>query len=258
MIRITRKLGSNEPNVLRTRGSAACRTMEQLYDAGNRVFTNFDKAIYAHQDVKDALIKIQNYKCCFCESKIGHIDDGDVEHFRPKAASQQQTGTPYITPGYYWQAYRWENLFLACTKCNQRNKRNLFPLLNPVQRALSHHDAIANEQPVFIHPVDDDPETLITFDHENIKAVNANNRGAQTISILRLDRSELTQHRAELLETLTTLYLIIQDIAGVLPPENLRDTVALYKDLYNKCTAETHEYAGMFRAFFKKYPVPVV
>lgn len=79
MIRITRKALFPEPTILQTAGHAARNLLEQAYDQGVRVF-QFDKDIYAAGEVKETLIAIQNYKCCFCESKIGHIDDGDVEH----------------------------------------------------------------------------------------------------------------------------------------------------------------------------------
>jgi hypothetical protein len=44
-------------------------------------------------------------------------------------------------PGYFWLAYVWANLFLACQLCNQSFKKNLFPLADPAKRARSHlHD----------------------------------------------------------------------------------------------------------------------
>nr|WP_239015299.1 AAA family ATPase [Archangium violaceum] len=77
-------------------------------------------------------------KCAFCESQLAHISYGDVEHFRPKAGWRQEEGGPLGRPGYYWLAYEWTNLFLACTLCNQQFKRNLFPLRTPSRRARSH------------------------------------------------------------------------------------------------------------------------
>jgi hypothetical protein len=110
---------------------------EADYCAGTRTFS-FDPAIYGDVAVKAALVAAQHKKCCFCESIVG--TDGDVEHFRPKAACRQTSGDALTRPGYYWLAYDWSNLLLACGPCNQRHKGNLFPLADPSRRVTSHKD----------------------------------------------------------------------------------------------------------------------
>ncbi|WEK35913.1 MAG: hypothetical protein P0Y53_00245 [Candidatus Pseudobacter hemicellulosilyticus] len=254
MIRITGKIQEAIPPVLLTDGVQACNSMKLAYDAGQREF-HFDRAIYAHPDVKAALIRAQAGKCCFCESKVLHISDGDVEHFRPKKASQQGTGEPFNRPGYYWLAYDWENLFLACTKCNQRIKKNAFPLVQPAQRALSHYTDIAGEEPLFLHPANDDAALHIDFEDEKIKHCSGSERGRITIESLQLDRSELTQHRMHLLTTVKDLYTILVKIPPT--PEALRqEAIACLKKVFAECTAEASQYAGMFRAYFQKHPIP--
>lgn len=167
MIRIKKKELASVPDILKTKGKEETEALKVRYDNGERDFSNkdFDTGIYSNKEVKDNLIAIQDYKCCFCESKIGHISYGDVEHFRPKAGWVQDD-EQLNRPGYYWLAYEWENLLLSCQLCNQRYKKNLFPLLNNPQRALSHHYNVDSEQPIFIHPVKDEVETYITFKEE--------------------------------------------------------------------------------------------
>jgi hypothetical protein len=138
------------PSVLRTAVDAV-KVMEVAYDAaparyhdGSEKF-DFDAGIYAHETVKAALKECQHDKCAFCESKVSHIAYGDVEHFRPKKGYLQEDGDELQRPGYYWLAYEWTNLLFCCQICNQRHKRNLFPLTDPSQRATSHHDEIASE-----------------------------------------------------------------------------------------------------------------
>jgi hypothetical protein len=63
-------------------------------------------------------------------------------------------------------AYVWENLFLACALCNQSFKKNLFPLADPTRRARSHLDDLAAEQPMLIHPADEEPNAFIGFREE--------------------------------------------------------------------------------------------
>ena len=253
MIRISKTLFP-VPGTLQTTGLTEQQAMEAAYDEGCRTFT-FRKNIYADAEVKQTLISIQHYKCCFCESKIGHIDDGDVEHFRPKAASRQAAGAPFVQPGYYWLAYHWDNLFLACTKCNQRHKGNLFPLQTPASRALSHRHDVTGEDPLFIHPEHDDPAQHLTFDHENIVPAGGSERGRATIEGLRLDRTELTQHRAEMLSVVKALY----DVVALFPEEEpgLREEALQILRLQQlDHTAGKHQYAGMFRAWFRHHPVP--
>jgi uncharacterized protein (TIGR02646 family) len=166
LIRIVKNQGPALLVKLGGRGPQATDRLKAAYDAGVREF-RFDAGIYGAKSVKQRLIAIQHGKCCFCESTITHIDDGDVEHFRPKAGFIQKDGDPLERPGYYWLVYDWSNLFLSCALCNQRHKKSLFPLLDPSQRARSHHDDLRLEKPVFVHPKEDDPENYIGFRSEH-------------------------------------------------------------------------------------------
>lgn len=173
-----------------------------VYQSGEKKFS-FDSNIYAHKSVKQALIKAQHGKCCFCERIIS--TDGDVEHFRPKQAYKQSAGEPLQRPGYYWLAYEWENLYLACPGCNQRHKQNLFPLQNPSERAISHHHDINLEQPLFIDPGKEDPEKIIGFRGEFAYAIEGNLKGQTTIESLKLNERSLPESRLEQLQRLQVL-----------------------------------------------------
>ena len=175
----------------------------QDYQSGKKKFS-FSKNIYAHPSVKKCLIEeTQHGKCCFCERKVGN--DGDVEHFRPKQAYRQEKGKPLQRPGYYWLAYEWDNLYLACTACNQRHKENLFPLINPEERATSHHDNIKKEKQIFIDPGKEDPETFIEFRGEFPVGFDEEGRGHNTIKSLALDRHSLNERRKDKLKLLHSL-----------------------------------------------------
>ena len=202
--------------------------------------------------MKDTLIEIQGYKCCFCESKIGHIDDGDVEHYRPKAGWVQNEEV-INKPGYYWLAYEWDNLLLSCGKCNQRFKKNYFPLINN-ERALSHHDSVAVEEPVFIHPGKEDAEAFITFKEEIPVEVQGNVRGFVTIQKLGLDRSWLNEQRREKLDLVRDIY----DLAKGYPdtyPELKKEANEKIQKYYNRSQLDTTEYASMLRSFFRANPI---
>jgi uncharacterized protein (TIGR02646 family) len=204
-------------------GKRRCDRHAQDYlanpDAYHQATKKFSfSGIYAHPMVKQALLQAQYEKCCFCE-RLTDEKDGDVEHFRPKAAYQQDVGQPLQYPGYYWLAYEWSNLYFSCMSCNSRRKKNLFPLYNPDQRATNHQQSIGQEQPLLIDPGHEDPEAFIGFCSETPFAIDDNLRGQRTIEILGLDtRPALKDSRLQKLQSLKCIYQIIQIAVG--HPEN--------------------------------------
>jgi len=233
------------PQILRTNGKkktlANCTSYKKnskAYDEGQKKF-NFDSNIYGHKTVKDALIKAQHDKCCFCESKVTHIAYGDVEHFRPKAGVRQKSGAPLERPGYYWLAYEWTNLFFSCPLCNQRYKENLFPLIKACDRARSHNDDISREKPLFIDPAED-AEKFIAFRAEVIFATNDNPRGKATIKALGLDRDKLNDIRKEHYDRLRIVY----EVANLKPPVPASKDA---KDLIDRAIQNSSPYTSMLR-----------
>jgi uncharacterized protein (TIGR02646 family) len=240
------------PEVLRTKGARARRTLSaaysrqpQAYASGTKSF-KIDSDIYGHASVKQALLDAQHGKCAFCESKIAHIAYGDVEHFRPKAGCRQQKGHLLERPGYYWLAYEWTNLFLACTLCNQQFKRNLFPLSTPTRRARSHQDDITAEDPLLIDPAQEDPEALISFRQEVPYAVGGNARGAATIDALGLQREALAEQRRDRLAIVATLRSIIDS--------GLESHAAEARRMLDDMRKDSAQYASMTRAFLRAAP----
>jgi uncharacterized protein (TIGR02646 family) len=238
------------PRVLTTRGRAKRAEMEAAYDAApaehdawTRRFT-FDGGIYGLQTVKRALVEAQHSKCCFCESKAGM--DGDVEHFRPKAGFSQGPGAPIEGPGYYWLAYEWTNLLLACAICNQRFKRNLFPLADPAARARSHRDDPAREVPLFIDPGTMDPEEHISFRREIPYPVGGSAHGAATIQALGLDREILNERRRDRLDKLETLHDLVQLDPGSSP--DLPPLIDRARQILTQAVSDQAEFASMARA----------
>jgi uncharacterized protein (TIGR02646 family) len=202
------------PNILTAigKGQRATEALKTRFDAGERAFKthDFDGSIYRHETVKTCLKTLQHDKCCFCEAKISHISHGDVEHFRPKAGYQVDETSPLIKPGYYWLAYNFDNLFLACQVCNQVYKKSYFPLSDEAARAKSHRDDHWQEESLIIHPEHDNPVQHLTFSGEVIKPVNQSRKGAETIKRTGLDRKELTNERLEHLKKLRFLAVVLR------------------------------------------------
>lgn len=249
MIQLRNKIGTAAPETLANEGAKKTEEYIEEYKAGASTF-DFDSAIYGHDKVKEKLRTLQSHKCCFCESTIGHISYGDVEHFRPKAGWVQDD-EPINKPGYYWLAYDWDNLLLSCQICNQRYKKNYFPLIND-KRATDHNSDIKLEEPFFIHPVFDNPELHIEF-NENIPKKKTE-RGERTIEKLGLDRELLNEQRRKTLKNVKTIYKLAKGI----PETNIElkaEAKAEIQEIYNEAQKDSTEYASMLRCFFKKYPI---
>ncbi len=217
------------------------------YDSGKRNFT-FKSSLYAHDDIKKALIAIQNKKCCFCESKVLHVSDGDVEHFRPKKAYRQKKKDSLKRPGYYWLAYDWDNLFLACIKCNQRNKENMFPLLDGRTRARNHKSNIKKEKSLFLHPQFDKPESHIEFKEAFIKPKRKSDKGLTTITELNLTRIDLYEERKTRLDIIHALIGAYQRIPNEIPEDEISKNQI--REILRKSISEKEEYTGMIKSNF--------
>ena len=255
MIRVVKP--DSPPKILRdgrSRGPRATKKLKKAYEQGERHF-EFHSDIYGAKPVKNALIKAQHGKCCFCESTFMHIGYGDVEHFRPKGGFRQKESDLLSGPGYYWLAYDWSNLFFSCTLCNQRYKRNLFPLVDAAKRARSHHDNVHDERPLFLSPSEDDPEKHIGFRAEIAYPVRGSRRGKATIRALGLDRPELEERRRERLaeakRTSRTVKVLtaIRDRNGALDPK-LEALLEEHRAALARYLEPTAEYSAMLKAAF--------
>jgi 5-methylcytosine-specific restriction endonuclease McrA len=218
------------------------------YQSGKRKL-KFSSSIYGDSSVKKALILAQHKKCCFCERLVG--EDGDVEHFRPKSAYCQQKGKKFERPGYYWLAYAWDNLYLSCSSCNQRQKGALFPLLDPQKRAHLHGNNIGLEEPLFIDPGKEEPSLHIGFRGEVPYPVAGSKKGKMTLEMLNLDRSILNDARLVHLQKLKTLHEVVE-VAAVKPQDKALQNLAVKaKGILQDAISDGGEFAAATRAAFE-------
>lgn len=257
------KKPTQAPAILRTRGATATRELCKQRDADPESFKRtpieFDNRIYGAESVKNALRKAQHDKCAFCESLVTPVAYGDVEHYRPKAAYRQSAKGPLTRPGYYWLAYEWSNLLFCCQLCNQRFKRNHFPLADASRRARSHHDRIEAEQPLFVHPAREHPAAFLEFNEEYLLPIGGSPRGQATIEALGLNREKLAEKRRDILRLIKDLIechkLFAVQVDKDPSPENVRifgeidDRLAWHIKKYDLDSAE---YAAMIRAALRK------
>jgi uncharacterized protein (TIGR02646 family) len=223
---------------------AAYSRNPEAYQSGQKQF-DFDRTIYTHPSVKDALICDQHGKCCYCERLIEI--EGDVEHFRPKSATQQTRGDSLQRPGYYWLAYDWQNLCFSCKPCNQNYKKNLFPLQNASTRATNHKLNLDLEHPLLIDVTQEDPETMIQFRGTVPYAIDNNSKGLTTIEVLKLNTHN-KEARLKHLQKLKMLHDVINLSLKQSTNLELQQLSDRAKQKLEEATKPQAEFAGAARS----------
>ncbi|MDY0316066.1 MAG: HNH endonuclease [Bacteroidales bacterium] len=124
-------------------------------------------ADYKNKENKTALKESSFDKCIYCESKISHIEYGDVEHIKPKGKYPQLKFT-------------WTNLGFACEICNRKYKHEKYDEATP-----------------YINPFDEDPSEHIIANGAFLFQNQGSERGELTIIDIGLNRSGLIEKRQE-------------------------------------------------------------
>ena len=245
MIRVRKP--SVPPSVLIDRGVPLRDAMIAAVLGGATEF-EFEADVYGHASVKSVLVVAQHGKCAFCESRFTHVAYGDVEHFRPKGSVGEVR--PFDRPGYFWLAYEWRNLYASCQVCNQRHKKNAFP----IRGRRASHDApdFLAERAVLLSPGHGSPERHIEF----VGSVphGRTERGRETIRLLGLDRETLNNQRRERSETILNYLRALEQLADV--PD--ADAPSLVRDIVTALCAwmrEDAEYAAMSRCLIRAHPL---
>lgn len=115
----------SKPGSLERNGS---RWKKELLDAIKRCETSDEKVPekhynrYQQDDILKQLTDMYATLCCYCESQIGIVDFGHIEHRKPRRKYPEST-------------FDWNNLHLACSKCNNA-KRDKYDETNPILDAV--------------------------------------------------------------------------------------------------------------------------
>lgn len=156
-------------------------------------------------DVRGALYAMHGWVCAYCQCELPRNDRGDVEHYRPKKASDKA-----LPLAYWWLAYTLENYFLACRVCNSGRKGGRFPLeLGATPVTYASRNNLASEARLLADPAIDSVEEWMRVDWMDptypgrIKAVPALDEGSSgktratnTIQFFRLNEDpELYRNR---------------------------------------------------------------
>lgn len=181
---------------------------------------------YDLPEIRDQLLRKQDYRCAFCERLVEELVD-PLEHMRPKGGSEDVDWNAWTAPDdlrlffdafsekpfrresrvrwkeidntrYWWLTWTWENLLYACGPCNTGFKGNRFPMERE-SLLLDEHDQLpGRERPLLVDPAREDPLDHLRFGPDlanpadplgdNWGPVALTVRGRWTIAVLGLDR----------------------------------------------------------------------
>jgi hypothetical protein len=229
----------------------------------------FEFKMYNDARVKDELKKVF-VKCAYCETTYGAVYDGDVEHFRPKGKVKEKTPQ---TPGYYWLANDWDNLFLACQHCNQRRKHILvgetelegygkldqFPIDPENKRVILAGADLKHEEKarLLINPCKDKPEEHIIYEKENAVMIPLTKKGETSIKVYVLQRPILVQERKKqmlkLFKQMSIAKFLLEQLNHDPGNEDKKHVFEAALELVMDFTKDTEVYAGMSRYFVKQF-----
>jgi hypothetical protein len=212
-------------------------------------------------DFKPIFAESQRGKCGYCELMVIGGQDGDVEHYAPKAElkmlgpdeqtwgaeapnSSRVRGRKPMSlskSGYWWLAYDWSNYLLACAVCNQKWKKNLFPVREPPTRNVPPTQAVL-ERSLLLSPfAGAKPSKHLRFNADgSVMPLNGSRHGTETIKTVGLDRPSLRFAREPFL---SDAYQALHEFADAKTKEvadrALRDLVRL--------GSENRQFAGAVR-----------
>jgi hypothetical protein len=180
--------------------------------------TALSRGDYKHSDNKKALKASTSDKCMYCESKITHIDYGDIEHIKPKS----------IYPSL---EFTWNNLGFSCTVCNRTYKKNKYDETTPL-----------------INPYDEEPYEHIICNGAMIFPKQGSERGELSINDLGLNRVELIEKRQEKIDE------IDKAIKACFRTKNIELRNNALNELKNEASYDK-EYSMIIRALFESHKI---
>jgi 5-methylcytosine-specific restriction endonuclease McrA len=166
---------------------------------------------YKSPEVKELLRRETADKCVYCESKVPHVDHGDVEHLRPKSIFPELR-------------FSYENLTFSCGVCNTKKG-----------------DFYCNETPL-LNPYEDLPEEHLMPVGPMVLRAPASDRGLITQKRLDLNRTKLVERRQERLEAIATL------LDQVARTQSAAIRAVLLDQVDQECSADK-EYCFVVRAY---------
>ena len=203
------------PDILRENKDQWTAELMCYFDKGKKPPESV-RTRYNDPNIKSVIKKETHGKCAYCESYIGHMYPGDIEHIKPKSKSKY----PHLT-------FEWENLTYVCWQCNH-NKLDTY-----------------DEKCPPINPYVDDPGNFLVALHAYIHHIPGSERGELTEIMLALNRPELLERR---LEKITALRVLLDKYANT-ANEMIRKSLLSQMEID---IAEDKEYSFCLKSVFEQ------
>lgn len=174
-----------------------------------------DSSKYGHKSIREQLKSCSHNKCFYCECSL--VEGGDeVDHYREVSE-------------YPELAYAWENLYLACSSCNDKAKDSDIPVSSTLDPCRDSDDEIRKH---------------ITFEDEVIIPKSGSEKGDLTIKKFRLEKGE--QKRLRWLKGIFKVIMRVQKAmiadGRTTPTEDEREEILQYKSPYMPFSLMTEVY----------------
>lgn len=216
MIRLTK---GPEPHILVANGATWTAIWVDHVENGTSI-SDTDKGRYRHPEIKEAILVETAAKCAYCESKVTHVYQGDVEHIKPKRRR----------PDLF---VAWPNLTLGCRICNGKKG-----------------DYYSEEQPL-LDPYSDNPLEHLKFHGAIAMSAPGSQLGERTVLRLGLARAGLVERRTERINAVKSLI----DKWATQPEGELK--TLLLGEIETELS-ENREYTAALRAFAYEHAEIVV
>lgn len=241
MIKVSKNLSDVPQSLDHTSGTVGCNTYKkrsELINNGSYSDTDSYNSRYKYSDTKDKLKRIYESKCAFCENKVEQFH---VEHYRPKSI-------------YYWLAFSWDNLLLACPTCNQfkgEDFRIEGTIATYTKVFLNNYNNYSFNYDIIEKPLLLNPELTIsngTFSFSQSGVITSDDpRGKYTIERCKLDRDYLNDERKKILDDFENE--IISALAAYNNTENIKNVITHTITSFKNKSENSKE---IFLAFRKK------
>jgi len=192
---------------------------------------------YKLDEIRIALNISYHGKCAYCENRVEQLH---IDHYRPKKI-------------YYWLAFSWDNLILACPNCNQ-NKGTSFSIRNAqasftddevnvrkINILGSEYDTV--EDPDMVNPETTDPTPFLHYEKSG-KIFSHNRKFIYTIETCKIDRNPLNDERRALLD------IFSRDIrSALLENKKTEDQQTVIKHIVQKFIRDSNDINQSFLGF---------
>lgn len=180
-----------------------------------------DSNKYAHKEIKDTLYAMSYGKCFYCETKLSG-GNKEVDHFVEVAIDHSK-------------AYDWENLYLACSNCNDKIDHAKIPVTEALDPCRDSDEEIQRN---------------ITYVDELICAVAGSQKGLNTIKKFKLNTELLDLRRGQWLKKVLKT---VADIEGVMIKEGRKNVTDAERNALLRYMSPDQPYSLMSEVYLKTH-----